>query len=190
MQKHGGRHQSQQQQRATARAGRPLRRAAFCGSSCDDKDTPLTPIHLQPGCAAGGSILRSSLNILTFLHLRRLRASPTSCQLHDCALMCLEILSSCPRKCRQGWHSHIPTPGTTGGIGIGNVSCMCEQVRSSWPPFITVGKPFALQLKASNSTQHVLDLGVRLGDTAGFMVAGKFITPWKQSGLPFHLVLA
>ena len=47
------------------------------------------------------------------------------------------------------------------------------QVKGSWPPFITVGKPFALQLRASNATQHVLDLNVRLGDTTGFMVAGR-----------------
>ena len=61
---------------------------------------------------------------------------------------------------------------------------MCEQVRTNWPPFITVGEPFAVQLKASNSTQHVLDLGVRLGDTAGFMVAGKFIITGRRSGPP------
>ena len=43
---------------------------------------------------------------------------------------------------------------------------------ASWPPFITVGKPFTLQLRASNATQHVLDLSLRLGDTTGFMLAG------------------
>ena len=52
------------------------------------------------------------------------------------------------------------------------VSDVCEQVRGSWPPFITVGKPFTLQLRASNATQHVLDLSLRLGDTTGFMLAG------------------
>lgn len=46
------------------------------------------------------------------------------------------------------------------------------QIKGSWPPFITVGQPFALQLRARNATQHVLDLSVRLGDTTGFMVAG------------------
>lgn len=47
------------------------------------------------------------------------------------------------------------------------------QVNGSWPPFITVGEPFAVHLKAGNATQHVLDLSVRLGDTTGFMVAGR-----------------
>ena len=49
---------------------------------------------------------------------------------------------------------------------------VCKQVTASWPPFITVGKPFTLQLRASNATQHVLDLSLRLGDTTGFMLAG------------------
>ena len=83
MQKHTGHHQPQQQhQRAISRAGRSLRRAAFCGSSCDDKDTPLAPIHLQPSSAAGRSFLRSSLTVLTLLHLRCLGDSlfPTTCQ--------------------------------------------------------------------------------------------------------------
>ena len=52
------------------------------------------------------------------------------------------------------------------------MSDVYEQVTASWPPFITVGKPFALQLRASNATQHVLDLSLRLGDTTGFMLAG------------------
>ncbi len=45
-------------------------------------------------------------------------------------------------------------------------------MNADWPPFITVGKPFALQLRASNATQHAVDLSLRLGDTTGFMVAG------------------
>ena len=52
------------------------------------------------------------------------------------------------------------------------MSDVCWQVTASWPPFITVGKPFTLQLRASNATQHVLDLSLRLGDTTGFMLAG------------------
>ena len=55
---------------------------------------------------------------------------------------------------------------------VRGVSSVCKQVRGSWPPFITVGKPFKLQLTASNATQHVLDLSLRLGDTTGYMLAG------------------
>ena len=45
-------------------------------------------------------------------------------------------------------------------------------ITGDWPPSVTAGTPFALQLLALNNTGHVMDLDIRLGDTAGFVLTG------------------
>jgi hypothetical protein len=41
-----------------------------------------------------------------------------------------------------------------------------------WPPCITAGAPFPLRLTAVNNSPHLMELGINLGDTTGFVLAG------------------
>lgn len=40
------------------------------------------------------------------------------------------------------------------------------------PPAVVAGAQFELRLRLRNRTHHLVELGIRLGDTSGFVLAG------------------
>ena len=52
------------------------------------------------------------------------------------------------------------------------------------PPTVVAGTQFELRLRLQNRTHHLVELGVRLGDTSGFVLAGvSLVTPLVNSCL-------
>ena len=46
------------------------------------------------------------------------------------------------------------------------------EAAAEWPHAVTAGVPFELTVQLRNRTHHLVDLGVRLGDTSGFVLSG------------------
>jgi hypothetical protein len=49
------------------------------------------------------------------------------------------------------------------------------EAAAEWPQAVTGGVPFELQIQLGNRTHHLVDMGVRLGDTSGFVLSGRFM---------------
>ncbi|BDA49831.1 probable trafficking protein particle complex subunit 11 at N-terminal half [Coccomyxa sp. Obi] len=61
------------------------------------------------------------------------------------------------------------------------------------PPAVVAGAQFELRLRLQNKTHHLVELGVRIGDTSGFVLAGTrtgsaSVLPYQESVLRWQLI--
>ncbi|KAK9904998.1 hypothetical protein WJX75_007420 [Coccomyxa subellipsoidea] len=64
---------------------------------------------------------------------------------------------------------------------------------AEWPQAVTGGVPFELQIQLGNRTHHLVDMGVRLGDTSGFVLSGTragsvSVLPYQDATLHYQLI--
>ena len=48
------------------------------------------------------------------------------------------------------------------------------EAAAEWPQAVTAGAAFELRINLHNRTHHLLELGIRLGDTLGFVLEGTY----------------